>query len=579
MPASKSMKIKSVRYNAIVSRPNLAEKNSLSEKPQAKSEDESSIRKQELIMMTRVIEDAIKQKKEGNKSPFYELIRQINDISNVNHNPKKLRLWCLAFSRIMHKFDATCSDLVYTLLNFNWTNHDNNLAIAYVMMLANLVAVYPSCTEAMLEMLVQNFLYKEDEVSKMEKIHGKVHYAIKTLLPSIPQEEKDLFHVLYREFPHKRESLGAYIVYVKNLLQLIEYTPSLQHKILTLIFERMIELDTEVQGQIDEIEDMEEGLNKLNIDLHTSQDGSTDFYKSKPEEPDFEIFNDTNADNSDSDIEDSVPIVIAVDIANGIQKLDCIIKLVLDYLDYSHKNGTREQRTKLTETIFTIFKESILYTIKSRYIQFIPFWYFSLDKLYASRFIKLLLDKLIDDEGKEITREAAAQYIASYIARAKYLNDDDVMQCMRALIGWAKNYVSAHKNLIHVDESKHEKFYRIVQTVMYVFCFRWRDFCNTTSGNNIWNEEIKELKDIVESVFCPLKFCVENTVKMFTFIAKSTGFMTCKEYKCTKIKNDSVLSMEEYFPFDPFRLKTSQTYLEELYQVWEEIPEKSDEEE
>jgi hypothetical protein len=77
----------------------------------------------------------------------------------------------------------------------------------------------------------------------MEKIHGKVHYAIKTLLPSIPQEEKDLFHVLCREFPHKRESLGAYIVYVKNLLQLIEYTPSLQHKILTLIFERMIELD------------------------------------------------------------------------------------------------------------------------------------------------------------------------------------------------------------------------------------------------------------------------------------------------------------------------------------------------
>jgi hypothetical protein len=64
MPASKSMKIKSVRYNAIVSRPNLAEKNNLFEKPQARSEDESNIRKQELIMMARVIEDAIKQKKE-----------------------------------------------------------------------------------------------------------------------------------------------------------------------------------------------------------------------------------------------------------------------------------------------------------------------------------------------------------------------------------------------------------------------------------------------------------------------------------------------------------------------------------
>src|SRR5947199_4826451 len=89
------------------------------------------------------------------------------------------------------------------------------------------------------------YLAEEDEVSKMEKIHGKVHYAIKSLLPSISQD-KELFHILYREFPHKRESLGAYIVYVKNLLQLIEYTPSLQHKILTLIFERMIELDVSV---------------------------------------------------------------------------------------------------------------------------------------------------------------------------------------------------------------------------------------------------------------------------------------------------------------------------------------------
>ena len=55
--------------------------------------------------------------------------------------------------------------------------------------------------------------------------------------------------------------------------------------------------------------------------------------------------------------------------------------------------------------------------------------------------------------------------------------------------------------------------------------------------------------------------------------------MTCKEYKSIKTRDDSVLSMEEYFPFDPFRLKTSQTYLEGLYQNWEGIPEGSDEEE
>ena len=56
MPASKAMNLKSVRYNAIVPRPNHAERNNLS--------DEIDIRKQELNMMTNVIQEAIKQKKE-----------------------------------------------------------------------------------------------------------------------------------------------------------------------------------------------------------------------------------------------------------------------------------------------------------------------------------------------------------------------------------------------------------------------------------------------------------------------------------------------------------------------------------
>jgi hypothetical protein len=50
------MKLKSARYNAIVHRPNHVERNSLS--------DEIDIRKQELNMMTGVIREAIKQKKE-----------------------------------------------------------------------------------------------------------------------------------------------------------------------------------------------------------------------------------------------------------------------------------------------------------------------------------------------------------------------------------------------------------------------------------------------------------------------------------------------------------------------------------
>ncbi len=64
MPASKPMKLKAARYNAIATHPKPAEKNNPSDKPQAISKVEIDIQRQEFKMMMCVIEEAIKQRKE-----------------------------------------------------------------------------------------------------------------------------------------------------------------------------------------------------------------------------------------------------------------------------------------------------------------------------------------------------------------------------------------------------------------------------------------------------------------------------------------------------------------------------------
>ncbi|CAG8724285.1 414_t:CDS:2, partial [Acaulospora colombiana] len=349
----------------------------------------------------------------------------------------------------------------------------------------------------------------------LENIHGRVHYALKNIFPMVPSGSDELFEILSREFPHKSEPLSAQVTYLKNLLQLLEYIPGLQAQILELIFERIIELDTEVQGKMHEIEALEDSSHRYDLNLHSDVSSATSSQRSRgrslmstSSQSSYNGDFDYNSDEDESEsVDDSAPCIVALDVGELIEKLDCMIKLVFDYLKWYYDNSGYDQREDLFDILMNIFEENILFTFKSRYTQFLMFWYISLDKSYARSFLASLLHKALADKEPEIIREAASQYVASFVGRAKYLDSSDVRLCVLASLLWAERYV-----------------------------------------------------------------CPANTVKMFIAISEALQFMNCKNalgferYEETK-KN--LLNMEDYFPFDPFRLKTSQSYIDSIYHDWE----------
>lgn len=77
----------------------------------------------------------------------------------------------------------------------------------------------------------------------LESIHGRIHYALKNVLPVVPSGEEELIKILSRNFPYKNDSLVVHITYLKNVLQMLEYLPSLQSQVLEIIFERLTDLD------------------------------------------------------------------------------------------------------------------------------------------------------------------------------------------------------------------------------------------------------------------------------------------------------------------------------------------------
>merc|ERR1712023_101587 len=72
---------------------------------------------------------------------------------------------------------------------------------------------------------------------------------------------------------------------------------------------------------------------------------------------------------------------------------------------------------------------------------------------------------------------ACAAYVASFLARAKYLPIAEVLQTVQQLVVWAHEYqVQAVARLqgqaANLDVQLHGVFYAVVQGVLYVLCYK-----------------------------------------------------------------------------------------------------------
>ena len=98
------------------------------------------------------------------------------------------------------------------------------------------ILVYLACLIAVME---NSELSEMDYEASMESIHR----AIKTLLKAHPTSISVLRNAVCDKFPHKVFPVAAQSSYIKQLLQLTSYLPSLRKDILELIIDRIVQID------------------------------------------------------------------------------------------------------------------------------------------------------------------------------------------------------------------------------------------------------------------------------------------------------------------------------------------------
>lgn len=143
-----------------------------------------------------------------------------------------------------------------------------------------------------------------------------------------------------------------------------------------------------------------------------------------------------------------------------------------------HRSYTNtDNRLAHFQTLLSIFDRLVLPTFQCRRAQFIVFWCCSLDSGYTDLFLGLLVSRaLYENTQPAVNRVAAASYIASFVSRAKYIDDDQVRTVVQYLTAYIDGILAeARADPMTVAASGGLMvFYTVCQAVMMIFCFRWR---------------------------------------------------------------------------------------------------------
>ncbi len=186
---------------------------------------------------------------------------------------------------------------------------------------------------------------------------------------------------------------------------------------------------------------------------------------------------------------------------------------------------TAEQTKALRRSQFyillSIFDRTILRTFKSRYTQFLVFWFSSLDPEFSDLFQGMLVSKaLLEEDQPAVTRAAAASYISSFVSRAEFVDRDSTRRVMSCLCNFLKNRMDifdavTQSGAVPLSMSHHSIFYAVSQAVFLIFCFRWRDLlydpedldelANNETPTSKWMKELEVLRRVVHSELNPLK--------------------------------------------------------------------------
>ncbi|CCF57951.1 hypothetical protein KAFR_0D03030 [Kazachstania africana CBS 2517] len=517
-------------------------------------------------------------------------------------NPENLNVLLDILSSNINKIDSTRgNNLIQSIINFEkWWELPSPSLNKYMFFIRILCSSIPKWWQDVSLNLISNMTLP---LSKTESHHEILSYFLKM----IPSSINFIDSYLVKFFPNKNDTKKKIVNYVSNMLKLISYCKELRFQIWSLIIERVISIDVELQNELDEMDDDIED----NFEESEDEDDEDD---ENDDDEDDELLNDVGGVESDDeskldeeDDEMEGDEEYNVEATQGIKelslKLDSIMMIVSDCIgkELTPESLESGEGIGIFNTLITLFKTHILPTYYTRSIQYIMFHISQQQPELMDSFLVTLIDTSFSTNETSEKKIKSLQYLGSYIARAKRLSRQQIVFVASYITSWLNRYVIEREEEVDqpggMERFKH--FYAAFQALCYIFCFR-HNFFKDQDGN--WEIELdKFFQRMIISKFNPLKYCNENVMLMFAKITQKEDIAYCFSIieknnnerlrgimgKADNPGSDSkkqlasastwslatrqqFIDLQSYFPFDPLFLKNYKRMMKDYYIEWSE---------
>jgi RNA polymerase I-specific transcription initiation factor RRN3 len=502
--------------------------------------------------------------------------------------------------------------LVRHIIDMSWLGRDEDFLKAYIQFLAAIVSTQSLYLSTVLQMIVNKFRCSHSSAWDLldfpaldrGAMRERLHTCLQYVLQMFPAAKPVLRSIITSNLPYSNNSVREHVAYVDNLLRLKEYAPDMDEDIMDLIISHVVKID--VQMQVD-LEDVDDDVSAAVVYLLKNSEALVSW----EDRDDGEDATDTESVASDdSDFDPKAEKIKSV--KSSVDKMDAILDTLfaLYARQFSHPDSVEGVQS------FTVlvrqFTNIILPTYKSRHTQFLLFHVSQLSEQLMDAFCGTCISIAFQSNKPNIIRQAAAAYLASFVARGANLPSETIRTAFNVLLRHAETLRESYEPGCHGPNVKrYHTYYSLCQAVFYIYCFRWRDLvvsnddmvdpddASSYLGQNL--EWLPGMKDLltrnIYSKLNPMKVCAPSIVDEFAKMAhrlhflyifpllasnkriRLSQFISDTYTNGTALRDSGEMAQEEsyhqldpYFPFDPYQLPVSKRWLENDYLNWQPIP-------
>ena len=532
--------------------------------------------------------------------------------------PQELQNYMFALTSYVSMLrNKECRGLVKAILRCSWLGRDEAFFKAYTHFLVALVSSQGSYLHMVLATMVDKFTQSRlddwtvpdyPQIDR-ETMRARLHYTIRHLLQMIPSAKSVLESLLKSSFPFPDMSMRLHMAYIHNLLRVKDYAPDLQEEILDLILDRVVKMDSQMQV---DLEDMDDDLAAaVMYNLREKNHGASSWEDDEEDNDDSDEDSDVESvDNDDPDFDQDGARIKTV--KGSVEKMDAVLDTLFTYYTPLFANPSSDLAFDAFTTILREFEQMVLPTYKSRHTQFLVFHFAQLDHRLVDAFCGQLIAMAFQTNIPNILKQAAAAYLASFVARAANVSGETVRDIFRLLIHHLGEYRQRYEPICRgPDLKRFHPYYSLVQAVLYIFCFRWQDLVVSSPelvdpedpasyiGQDLeWvGSSKRDLSTHIFGKLNPLKICAPVIVEEFAKLAHRLNFLYVypliennKRIRLTQFltstysnggalrdagfeaQDEAYHQLDPYFPFDPYQLPVSKRWLEGDYVHWKGVP-------